>query len=1177
VGSGWTLFNNKGKPVRQFEPFFSDTHRLDSDARIGVSPWALYDPLGRAVATVHPDHSWEKVVFDPWRQASYDRNDTVLNADGSTDPAQDPDVGSLIARLPEAQYLPTWHEARTALAASNPERVAAEQAAVHRQTPTVAHFDALGRPFLTIVQNRFERDGAIVEEAYLTRVDLDIEGNQRAVRDVVEQGGAPVERLVMRYAYDMLGSRIRQASMEAGERWTLNDVAGNPIRAWDSRGFARRITYDALRRTTGLLVTESGVERLAERLVYGEGHGAAANHRGRVFQVFDGAGIVTSEAYDFKGNLLRSRRDLLRDYDQAANWALELPTSDEPFTSSTSYDALNRPSMLTTPDSSVYRPGFNQAGLLEQVAVSLRGGPSAPFVSNIDYDAKGQRRLIVYANGARTSYEYEPRTFRLARLRTTRPADPDATASLLFQSLGVVQDLGYTYDAVGNLTRIADAALRTIVHNGQNVEPACAYSYDARYQLIEASGREHIGQAGHDSAPASGNRRDFDFVGLAHPNDTQAMRRYSERYAYDDAGNLRLVRHSASGGSWTRSYEYTAASLLDPATQSNRLTRTTVGNGAARSETYSYSDAQGVDANGCMTAINAMALVWDFKEQLQRAELGGGGTAFYVYDANGQRVRKVIETAGGARSEERIYLGGFEIYRRFGANALTRETLHVMDDQQRIALVETETAPALGAPLVRFQLGNHLGSASLELDAGGALISYEEYHPFGTSSFQAGRSAAEVSLKRYRYTGKERDEETGFAYHEARYCAPWLGRWTSADPGGLADGPNLYRYARNNPIRLNDPSGMDPPDDAPLTVTPLLTQVDLTGVSANLQFRNLLSSDRSVSGTGVVGVHARSSFALGIPPLRFTTTGIGDLSTTLGVDTQAGRAAATVEGGVVLGDPTGLHLAATGSGSLSIPVPERLVLRGLPGSLLLPAVSRGEGDVHLSGFLSAGRISLVSFTADAALAGGRFSGSLDATTIANVGRLHLDVAGNVSAEGATSLQSANLSASVNVPFVGLDARATGAGNADGSLSIRGSADLRLFYLPSLHIDVAGTASTTEANFAGTFRGPGPLFTSYITGDFRLGTRSGIAANAGVFGLTYSPSVSVTDPAPPSPGLRAVAGEPRTPWTPGGLTVGASFFQYSQGNFNYISGGFMPDLSSNFVSNPRFGVTAQWHF
>ena len=71
-------------------------------------------------------------------------------------------------------------------------------------------------------------------------------------------------------------------------------------------------------------------------------------------------------------------------------------------------------------------------------------------------------------------------------------------------------------------------------------------------------------------------------------------------------------------------------------------------------------------------------------------------------------------------------------------------------------------------PRRRYQLSNHLGSSSLELDQNGALISYEEYHPYGTTSFRAG-TAAEVSLKRYRWTGKERDEETGFSYHGARY------------------------------------------------------------------------------------------------------------------------------------------------------------------------------------------------------------------------------------------------------------------------------------------------------------------------------------------------------------------------------------------------------------------------
>jgi RHS repeat-associated protein len=143
---------------------------------------------------------------------------------------------------------------------------------------------------------------------------------------------------------------------------------------------------------------------------------------------------------------------------------------------------------------------------------------------------------------------------------------------------------------------------------------------------------------------------------------------------------------------------------------------------------------------------------------------------------------------------------------------LERETLLVMDDKQRIAFIETKTidkGSAVASPAFaqRYQLANHLGSASLELDEVGKLISYEEYSPYGNTTYQVGRSAAEVSLKRYRFTGKERDEENGFTYHGARYYAPWLGRWISTDPVGQTDGPNPYVYVADNPIRSIDMNG----------------------------------------------------------------------------------------------------------------------------------------------------------------------------------------------------------------------------------------------------------------------------------------------------------------------------------------------------------------------------------
>src|SRR5262249_34128055 len=132
---------------------------------------------------------------------------------------------------------------------------------------------------------------------------------------------------------------------------------------------------------------------------------------------------------------------------------------------------------------------------------------------------------------------------------------------------------------------------------------------------------------------------------------------------------------------------------------------------------------------------------------------------------------------------------------------------HIMDDKQRIALVETRTQGNDGSPaqLIRYQFGNHIGSASLELDdqAQGTL---EEYTPYGSTSYQGVRGQTEP-LKRYRYTSKERDEESGLYYHGARYFAPWLGQWVSCDPIGIRGGDNLFQYTRCNPIVLRDPSG----------------------------------------------------------------------------------------------------------------------------------------------------------------------------------------------------------------------------------------------------------------------------------------------------------------------------------------------------------------------------------
>ena len=271
------------------------------------------------------------------------------------------------------------------------------------------------------------------------------------------------------------------------------------------------------------------------------------------------------------------------------------------------------------------------------------------------------------------------------------------------------------------------------------------------------------------------------------------MQNYTQLFNYDELGNLQTMQ---SQGRWTRNYVYD--------TVTNRLLRHEAGN-----PVYTY------DAHGNMTTMpHLTALTWNYADLLRSAS-NGTFTSCYVYNAGGDRTRKVV-VKGNIR-EERLYLGNYELYRKYVNNTLDteRQTLHIADDQHRFALIDrltvnngaTLTTPTVA---VRYQYDNHLGSASLELDQNAAIISYEEYHPFGTTSYRSGRTETEVALKRYKYVGKERDEETGLYYYGARYYAAWIARFVSVDPLQLKY-PELspYQYASNRPITAIDLDGLE--------------------------------------------------------------------------------------------------------------------------------------------------------------------------------------------------------------------------------------------------------------------------------------------------------------------------------------------------------------------------------
>lgn len=848
--NGRTIFNNKGKPVKQYEPAFSlSAQRFDEPPAEGVTAVTYYDAADRVVRTEQPDGSYSRAVFTPWQAISYDANDTVLEADNAWYVAQNP--------LDPASPLPRDTAGRTL---ATPAQRAAWLAAKHAGTPARVFLDSLGREVVSVAHNVYrDSDDIAHDERIVTYTKLDAEGKPLWIRD--DRGN-----LVMQYirpqkptmavdephenmpdgsvpCYDIAGNLLYQYSMDGGERWLLNDAAGQPLYSWDfntrqpdtgAQIDEHRIfntVYDALRRPLQQrLKINAGDWQVVERIVYGDTpdlfpspapgdlpQEKTDNLRGQIVRHYDPSGLITNRRFDFKGNLLQTERQLATAVKVVVIHWPENPPAEalgEVFYKSEAFDALNRMIRLEnwhrrSNDSrppAVYTPGYNERGLLAAEALAVHGRTRNAIVQ-IAYNAKGQRTYVEFGNGTVTRYDYDPLTFRLRQLRTTRlpydPAFPNTRGDL--SSTRIVQNLFYTYDPVGNITEIHDDAFEPAFFNGQQVQAQSAYVYDAIYRLIKANGREHADTVG---VPP---QRPPNAHGITFPvnssGDHNALRNYTQYYHYDTVGNIQRMQHNANGGNLTRHYRY--------ADDSNRLARTWTGGESTNAIDYRY-DTHGSMQNLDRT-LDDFSLRWDTRDMIRSVNLGGGGWAWYQYDAQKQRTRKRIEQLNGGNTvEERLYLDGMELYRRWNGDNLVEEieTHHLFLDDQRALIVEdvirTDNTDLPAAVLYRYQYSNHLGSVGLELNAAGEVISYEEYHPYGTTAYQARNAVIHAKAKRYRYTGMERDEETGLSYHTARYYAPWLGRWGSCDPIGVEGGMNLYLFSLNSPTNLQDKNGKQP-------------------------------------------------------------------------------------------------------------------------------------------------------------------------------------------------------------------------------------------------------------------------------------------------------------------------------------------------------------------------------
>jgi RHS repeat-associated protein len=802
IVSGWQIYDNKGQVVQKYEPFFSTgwDYGEPGEAQLGQKATLYYDPRGHVIRTVNPDGSEQRVIYGvPGTIA----NPVLTN----------PDV-----------FEPTAWEAYTYDADDNAGRTNPASSTGYQQcwsTPSSILIDALGRTVRAVERNCNLLAGGlwspIVELKTLSTYD--IVGNLITVTD-------PLGRTAFSYTYDLMKRSLRSVSIDAGFDIRVPDAAGNMVQHLDNKGALILHAYDELNRpirmwaydATGQSVT------LREKTIYGDDlanagltqpQAIAANLLGKPYKHYDEAGLSTFASFDFKGNLLDKSRNLITETTllapfnpPPANWAivpfrvdwssanLSFLDTATAYQTTTSYDALNRIKSLQYPQDvagsrKLLVPQYNRAGALESVQMD-----GSTYVERIAYNAKGQRILISYGNGLMTRYAYDHQTFRLLRLRTesytlaagSTTYHPSAPAN-------PIQDFGYAYDLVGNILAIHDRTPGSGIQNTVSGVNALdrSFVYDPVYRLLSATGREC------DAPPPPPPWPD-----TPRCTDITKARSYSENYQYDNVGNMAAWQHTyidAGGnpGGSTR--------IFTLAPGNNQLAQLQIG--PATSYQYFY------DPSGNMTKENTdRHFEWDESDRMRVFRIQPESNppappsiySQYLYDCTGQRVMKLVRAQGGSYTTT-VYIDGlFELQRTADATGALQNqnnSLHVMDGQKRIAMVRVGAA-AVGdnTPAIKYHLADHLGSSNVVVDSMGALVNREEYFPYGETSFGS------FAQKRYRFTGKERDQESGLYYHGARYYSPWLARWLTPDPkSGAKPSKSVYEYVRSNPTAYRDDDG----------------------------------------------------------------------------------------------------------------------------------------------------------------------------------------------------------------------------------------------------------------------------------------------------------------------------------------------------------------------------------
>jgi RHS repeat-associated protein len=291
----------------------------------------------------------------------------------------------------------------------------------------------------------------------------------------------------------------------------------------------------------------------------------------------------------------------------------------------------------------------------------------------------------------------------------------------------------------------------------------------------------------------------------------------TQSYEYDELNRIKsAVETSNSQTNWQQHFRYDRYGNRTVITEQNRVgqeaftTNSIVGlnpdiniaNNRIVPKPNSSEQYQ-FDASGNMIR-DAVGNVYSYdaeNHQTQYFESTNTQTpkAKYFYDGDGRRVKKIVRVQSGQQTVDET-------------------TLFVYDGGGALVAEYTQNAPASTTPPQTVYLtADTLGSPRINTNQKGEVVARHDYLPFGDEIIGLGQRIQHSEYVddnvRKKFTGYEKDEETGLDFAQARYYGEGLGRFTSVDPVLESIKPTLpqtwnrYAYVLNNPLNIIDPDG----------------------------------------------------------------------------------------------------------------------------------------------------------------------------------------------------------------------------------------------------------------------------------------------------------------------------------------------------------------------------------